>query len=416
MLKSDGAGRMLFQLTGTPTSALPWNTPWRVAMVADSLAPLVESTLINNLNPPAAIADTSWIKPGMTSFPWGCEPLTSNGSLERMKQYIDLAAAEKWLWLEFDTSLALFPDPGQWGKDPKLWMGSPYFRQVTDYAKSKGILVYGWDCIWNLNTPEKQKALLDWHVENGFAGIKIDFMNSDKQTMYRLREELAQACAKRKLLVSYHGDITPRGMARTWPNIATHEGVKGEEYYLQMVSGCKSPDPSPTYNVNLVFTRNIPGSMDYTPTSLEPSQRATTVAHEMALPVVFESGWQCLCISPEAAKKHPEVMAFLKGVPSAWDDTRLIAGHPGQFAVVARRQGNDWWIAGINAGTAREVTVKLDFLKAGNYPVTLYRDAGTDPDPMKTRVMAEPIELDTAKPLVIPVPANGGFGFKVIDK
>ena len=87
-----------------------------------------------------------------------------------------------------------------------------------------------------------------------------------------------------------------------------------------------------------------------------------------------------------------------------------------EFAAVARRQGNDWWVAGINAGTAREITVKLDFLKAGNYSVTLYRDTGTDPDPMKTRVMAEPIELDTAKPLVIPVPANGGFGFKVIDK
>ena len=419
-VRDGAAGLLRYSCDGKSTATLPWSMPWRVTMLGNTLKPLVESTMINSLNPPSKIADTSWIKPGATIFPWGCEPLTSNGSLERMKQYIDLAAAEKWPWLEFETSLALFPDPGAWGKDPKLWMGSPYFRQVTDYAKSKNILVYGWDCIWNLNTPEKQKALLDWHVENGFAGIKIDFMNSDQQTMYRLREELAQACAERKLLVSYHGDITPRGMARTWPNIATHEGVKGEEFYLAMVGG-GAQGPTPKYNVNLVFTRNIPGSMDYTPVSLDPAAlgpaaRKTTTAHEMALPVVFESGWMCLSVTPEAAKKHPEAMAFLKCVPTVWDDTRFLAGAPDEFAVVARRQGNDWWIAGINAGTAREVTVKLDFLKAGNYPVTLYRDAGTDPDPMKTRVMAEPIELDAAKPLVIPVPANGGFGFKVIGK
>ena len=162
-------------------------------------------------------------------------------------------------------------------------------------------------------------------------------MKGDSQSENALREQLAKACAERKLLLSYHGDITPRGMQRTWPNIVTQEGVKGEEYYLQMISSCKSPEPSPLYNVNLAFTRNIPGSMDYTPISLEPSQRTTTTAHEMALPVVFESGWQCINLSPEAAKKHPQVMAFLKHVPAAWDDTRLVTGHPDEFVVIAQK-------------------------------------------------------------------------------
>ena len=146
----------------------------------------------------------------------------------------------------------------------------------------------------------------------------------------------------------------------------------GQEYYLF------SNGPTPASNVNLIFTRNIAGSMDACPsgfalTGTPYSPRTTTNAHEMALAVLFESGWQCMSVSPESMKNNP-AKAFLKRLPSAWDDIHFVAGRPDEFAVLARRKGRDWWLAGINAGTPREVRVPLDFLKPGSYRVKLFRD------------------------------------------
>ena len=352
------AGLLGLQLADPPTAALPWTTPWRVLFVVDDLRQLVESTLINNLNPPSAIDDTSWIKPGTAIFPWltgtegGGGPChrNNNGSLERMKEFVDLAASMGWSWIEFDNALAL---DTPFGGPPEKWMNCPWFPQLTAYAAGKGIAVYGWDHMCNLDTPAKRQTQLDWYVAKGFKGIKVDFLDSDVQARYRLREDLARDCATRHLLISYHGDITPRGMQRTWPNIATHEGVLGEEFY----HGFGPFAPSPAYNVNLVFTRNVAGSMDYTPTTFDnPGKnrsRSTTSAHEIALPVVFESGWQSIGFNPESIKLHPQACAFLKNLPSTWDDVRFIAGQPNEFAVVARRKGGDWWVGGIDAATAR---------------------------------------------------------------
>ncbi|MCX6865781.1 MAG: glycoside hydrolase family 97 catalytic domain-containing protein [Verrucomicrobia bacterium] len=165
--------------------------------------------------------------------------------------------------LEFDNALALATP---YGGPPEKWMDTPWFPQLTAYAAGKKIAVYGWDHMCNLDTPEKRRTQLDWYVAKGFKGIKVDFLDSDVQARYRLREDLARDCAARHLLISYHGDITPRGMQRTWPNIATHEGVLAEEFYL----GFGPFAPSPAYNVNLVFTRNVAGSMDYTRIAADP--------------------------------------------------------------------------------------------------------------------------------------------------
>ena len=417
-------GLLGIALANPPTSALPWTTPWRVMMVAEDLRQVVESTLVNDLSPPSAIADTAWIQPGAGIFPWltgpsdGAGPCrrNNNGSLERMKEFVDQASAMGWKWIEFDNALALGT---AWGGPPEKWMDCPWFPQLTAYAATKNIAVYGWDHWHNLDTPEKRKTQFDWYVAKGFKGIKVDFFDSDEQVRYRLREDLARDCAAHRLLISYHGDITPRGMQRTWPNIATHEGVLGEEYYL----GFSDDAPSPAYNVNLVFTRNVPGSMDYTPASFDNpgknGSRTTTNAHQMALPVVFESGWQAMGFNPESVKPLAPACAFLKDLPTAWDDIRLVAGQPNDFAVVARRKADDWWIAGINAGTARELRLDLGFLTKGAYQCTLYHDApppaGAGPlAPLDTRIAADALTVDPAQPLVIALPANGGFGLRIV--
>ncbi len=367
----EALGEILtFQLAEEPTSTLPWLTPWRVVIIGKGLSTLVESTLILNLNPPSEIADTSWIKPGVDVIPWMTGPKTNNMSLARMKQFVDLASEMGWTWVEFDNALVLGNDQGDL---PEKWMAIPWIPELLDYARSKMISVYGWDSWRNLDTPEKRKKILDYLVRLGFKGIKVDYLNSDSQMMFQFRDILALECARRKLMVSFHGETVPRGQQRRWPHIATLEGVKGEEYYLF------GKGPTPAHNVNLVFTRNIVGSMDQCPSGFELkgtpfSRRITSNAHEMALAVLFESGWQSMSVSPESMKDNP-AKGFLMNMPSAWDNIHFVAGYPGDFAVLARRHGEDWWLAGINAGTPREVVIPLDFLKSGIYKTRLYRDA-----------------------------------------
>ncbi len=367
----EAKGEILaFHLPEQPSSTLPWLTPWRVAIIGKGLATLVESTLVANLNSSSEIADTSWIKPGVDVIPWMTGPSSNNMSFERMKQFVDLASEMGWTWIEFDNALAL---GNQGGDTPDKWMTLPWIPELVSYASKKGINVYGWDHWRNLDTPEKREKILGYFVKHGFKGIKVDFLDSDSQERFEFRETIARECAERKLMLSYHGETMPRGQQRRWPHIATLEGVKGEEYYLFEYG------PTPGYNVNLVFTRNIVGSMDQCPSGFELtgtpfSRRTTSNSHEMALAVMFESGWQSMSVSPESMKDNP-AKGFLKGLPSAWDDIHFVDGYPGEFAVLARRKGQDWWLVGINAGKPREVTVPLDFLKPATYKAKLYHDA-----------------------------------------
>ncbi|MHB8969787.1 MAG: glycoside hydrolase family 97 protein [Pirellulaceae bacterium] len=422
----DPSGELLtFQLPEQPSSTLPWLTPWRVAIIGKKLGTLVESTLVLNLNPPSEIADTSWIIPGVDVIPWMTGPNTNNTSLERMKQFVDLASDMGWTWIEFDNALAL----GNQGADaPEKWMAIVWIPELVRYARSKGVNVYGWDHWQNLDTPEKRKKILGYFVQHGFKGIKVDFLDSDSQERFKFRETIARACAEHKLMLSYHGETMPRGQQRRWPHIATLEGVKGEEYYLF------ERGPTPAYNVNLVFTRNIVGSMDNCPSGFELvgtplSRRTTTNAHEMALAVLFESGWQSMSVSPESMLDNP-ARGFLQGLPSAWDDIHFVDGFPEEFAVLARRRGQDWWLVGINAGTPRDVTIPLDFLKPGTYHTKLYHDApekqlvGREIDlpesdvgelPLeaaRTRIAVDDASIDSASSFKVSLPANGGFGVK----
>jgi len=215
-------------------------------------------------------------------------------------------------------------------------------------------------------------------------------------------------------MLSFHGVTIPRGQQRRWPHIATFEAVLGEEHYTSI----KCEPPTPTHNVSLVFTRNVIGSMDYhgTTFSMKPVNcvRQTTDAHEMALAAVFESGWQCISVSPEGMKGHP-AKGFLKKIPTAWDDTRFIAGRPDEYAVLARRTGDKWYVAGINADSARTVKVPMTFLSDGKYKATIYRDGKAGATPTNTEIIIETITVDRTGTCEVQMPVGGGFGI-VLEK
>ena len=214
---------------------------------------------------------------------------------------------------------------------------------LTAYARRRHVGVLLWSR-WDALRPAAQRdALLSRWRSWGVAGVKLDFMHSDSRQRMGWYRGVARAAAERRLLVNFHGSTVPRGMSRTWPNVLTMEGVIGAETY-------KGEAPvTPVHNATLPFTRNAIGPMDYTPVTFSAQRRQTSAAHELALSVVFESGLQHFADSPEGYAAVPQGLRWLRGVPVAWDETRLLSGYPGARATIARRRGRRWYV-GIDRG------------------------------------------------------------------
>jgi alpha-glucosidase len=342
-------------------------TPWRVMIISENLGDIVESNLVENLSIPSKISDHSWIEPGVAVFPWWGNS-TANDEPDILKDYIDLAAEMNWEYLEFD--IGLIGNNG--GYAAAYWKEIDYIPEVIDYATSKDIKVYGWDERRYLNTREKRDDIFTKYREWGVAGIKMDFVNSDKQEAMKWYDEAISHAAEYELLVSIHGAITPRGLRRTFPNIMTYEGVRGAEHYKWV-----QDDPTPEHNCTLPFTRNIGGPMDYTPTSFSTPRRTTTYAHELALPFVFESGWICMADTPEEFLNCP-AKYLLQNLHAAWDDIHFIDGYPGEYCCLARRKGDEWFVAAINSDTGRQIEIDFNFLSGESYQAKLYSDDGED--------------------------------------
>jgi len=381
-----------------------WESPWRTFILGDQLGTLVESTLVENLNPPSQIADMSWIQPGVAVFPWWGNYL-ANTYIDTLKQYVDLAATMHWKWIEFDVSLVGSPS-----HTSKQWETTAWLPEFTAYARSKGINVYGWDEIKVLNTQAGRDHVYGRYQELGIKGIKIDFINSDQDYAMRFRDTALRDAAKDKLMVSFHGETMPRGQRRKWPNLMTLEGVRGAEYYTFK----DAQPPSPRHNCTLPFTRNVVGPMDYTPVTftIRPENpRVTTYAHELALPIIFESGWTCMADRPAAYLQSP-AKDFLQHIETTWDETRFIDGYPGRFICLARRKGKNWYLAAINAGKERTLTIPLDFIADGTYPIKLYGDKKGE---ALTSVDIRDVKIKKGETLNVSLAENGGFATIIAD-
>lgn len=373
------------------SSTLPWATPWRV-IITGTLAQVVPSTLVETLSPPAPKGDTSWVRPGRVAWSWWSQ---GTGDPALQKHYVDFAQSLGW---EYNLVDAGWPD---WNdKDP-----APAVIDLVNYGRERGVGILLWAHSNTLDTAEKRLSSLPLWKSWGIAGVKIDFFDSDSQKTMQQRDALLQMTWDNKLLVNFHGDQSPRGQDRTWPNFLTREGVRGAEYYKF------GPAPTPAYNCTLPFTRNAVGPMDYTPVTFSTPNRKTTAAHELALSVVFQSGWQHFADSPESYAKYPLAEQFLRQVPAAWDETRLLAGTPAQFACLARRKNDAWFVGLINADTSRTVSLPLAFLSKGTYHLDLYTD-GKEPDTLAWTQQT----VTSHDTLTLTVPADGGFSARLVSQ
>jgi hypothetical protein len=259
--------------------------------------------------------------------------------------------------------------------------------------------------------PAKREAEFAKIAGWGVKGVKVDFLQSDKQGLLQLYLDILRDAAKHHLFVDFHGCTLPRGWARTFPNLLTSEAVRGAEQYWDPNFAAHAASLHTIYT----FTRNVVGSMDYTPVVFStPAGRhphQTTYAHELATAVAFESGLQHFADGVPAYRQLPDdVQAFLKRVPVAWDETHYLAGEPGDLSVLARRHGDDWFIAGLNGrAEPRQVAVLLKFLPPGDYRGQLIGD-GADPLNFAVRALT-PSAGDTVD---VPVLGRGGFVISLV--
>lgn len=360
-----------------PSSSLPWKSPWRVAVIGQ-LSNLVESTLINDVSDPSKIKDESWIIPGSSSWVYWAN---NHGTMDfkKVNQYTDLAVSMGWKYTLFDWEWDVMSNGGN-------------VEDAARYANSKGIKPLLW---YNSGGPhndvtatprdrmltrESRAKEFAWLNKVGIYGVKIDFFLSDKQDIIKYYIDILEDAAKYKLMVNFHGSTVPRGWSRTYPNLMSMEAVYGAEQYN---NGPDMTTLAPKLNTTLPYTRNIIGSMDYTPVTFTNSQHqhSTSYAHELALSVVFESAFQHMADRPEGYLGLTRVVKdFLKNVPAGWDDTKFVDGYPGQLAVLARRSGRNWYLGGINGESkSKKQQVKLSFLEKGKmYKATIIQDGDYD--------------------------------------
>ncbi len=370
----------------------PVRSSWRALMIADQPGKLVESNMVVNLNPPSAIGDASWIKPGKVAWciGWwngiqakGVAKLGTNN--ETAKYYIDFAARNKFEYLLIDGPWSAHaPTPaGQIGygtgaSREVLTKTAPEIDMpmLVEYGKSRDVRI--WVITRFRDTSDQIDEAFSQFEKWGLAGVKIDFIDRTDQWVMNWYRTAAKKAAEHHLMVDFHGAVKPDGSARTFPNVLTREGVMGEEYNRW------SARVTPRHNVTLAFTRMLAGPMDYTPGSLDNATKETfapraapmvmtTRTHQTALYVVFESELQMLGDFPDAYDGQKEI-EFLKAVPTSWDETRVLNGAPSKYITMARRRGNEWFVGSITDWDARELDAPLSFLGSGAYDAEVYSD------------------------------------------
>lgn len=381
-----------------------WHTPWRVLIVG-SLPEVVSSSLITDTSTPNKLDDTSWIEPGSVSWIYWAHNRGSK-DYKIVRQYIDMAAELKLPYVLIDWEWDRMGNGGTI-EDAVRYAHEKNVRPLLWYNSSTAWTGEEAGPLFRLNKKEDREKEFEWLKSLGVAGVKIDFFPEDTESIMGYYQDLLETAAKYGLLVNFHGAAIPRGWQRTYPNLMSVEAVYGAEWYNNKST---LTDKAAAHNCTLPFTRNVIGPMDYTPCTFSDSQHPhiTTHAHELALPVVFESSLQHWADRPESYLEQPqEVKQFMGELPTVWNDTHLAGGYPGDYVIMARRKDNAWYLGGLNGNdTTRSLPINWDFLPEGIHTLTLFEDSGDKDNPWKISTMRISSEELPSEIICLP---RGGF-------
>lgn len=363
--------------TVSPAFSLPGSTPWRTVTVGETLKPIVETTVPWDVVEPR-YTTTHDYKPGRGTWSW---ILWQDGSINYDDQvrYVDLAAAMGYEYVLIDN---------WWDNN----IGRDRMEQFIKYARSKGVEVFLWyssSGYWNdieqspvnrMDNSIARKQEMRWLQSLGVKGIKVDFFSGDKQETLRLYEEILSDADDHGLMVIFHGCTLPRGWERMYPNYVGSEAVLASENLVFSQHFCDNE----AFNATLhPFIRNAVGCMEFGGVFLNKrlnrsndggTIRRTTDIFQLATAVLFQNPIQNFALAPNNLTDAPQIcLDFMKQVPTTWDETRFIDGYPGRYIVLARRHGNTWYIAAVNA-TAEPLKLKLDLPVLAGQEVSLYSD------------------------------------------
>ena len=385
----------------------PFTSPWRVAVSGD-LGDIVETDMVENVSDPVE-GDYSWAQPGIAAWTWIVGHRVMQSNFEFIKSYVDFAAEMGWTyyimddgWQPYDE--AIFAATGKY-----VYSGYyDWFEELVEYANSKGVKLIAWMDVNNYRSDgingkgellvDKLDETLADFAAHGISGIKIDFFRYDDQDTIDVYDGVYQLCAKHKLVANIHGSNEPTGERRTYPNLINREGVKGDEY--------KTLD-STQMNI-LPFTRAVVGPTDMTP---RLTGSGNTTGQRVAMYILYECGMTSMASSIEEYRVHPSY-SLLKGLPAAWDDTKFIDGYPGDYTTIARRSGENWYVAAITNDEARTAVIPLDFLEEGKvYTAAIYRDGDSSEE-----MIVEQQNVTSADTLNVALAANGGCSVKIVEK
>ncbi len=398
---------MEFPYDETIDVSLPFTSPWRYAVVG-SLENIYENTTALKLSEKAdeeTYKYSEWVEPGVVSWTWLAEGATRAGQqdIEAVKRYIDMAAELGWKYFLWDDG---------WQTNPANNSISDDVAEVIEYAEEKGIGILVWVNEDYIDTDEEREARFKNWSELGIKGIKADFFDGESAAEIKEYHDIYEDLAKYRLLGIMHGCNKPTGEMRTYPHILSHESVRGDEWLFVSYANTTA------HITKALYIRGAVGPMDYTPILTLAKNNGqplggnnATVANQLALTALIDTGLPCLADN-DANYKNSPAWYFLNNLPAKWDETRFVSGGVGESAVVARRNGDTWYLLGITDSAAETVEFNLgDYLSGGEYTMEEFNDGDGRFD--LTRNITTVTENDT---VVLNMVEHGGFAVKLYPK
>ena len=366
-------------------------TPWKVILTGDSYGQLLEHRyLIDNLNPPCEVADADqWVRPGTIMR---CTTLTTEAALRN----IDFCAQHNIPYMLFDWKWYV-PCTSHDGDATKV-IPEIDMPRVVAYGRDHGVGIW---LYVNQHALQKQmRELFPLLHEWGIVGVKSGFVEYASHRWATWIHDLVRLAAENHLMVNIHDEFRPAGFSRTYPNLLTQEGIRGNEEF-----------PGATHNTVLPFTRMINGPADYTICYYDRRLK-TTHGHQLAASLIYYSPLVTLFWydKPEFAHGEPE-LAWFDQLKTTWDESRVLAGEPGEYIIQARRSGDEWYIGCMTNTEARTISIPTDYLPAGKYQVTIYNDDPTVHT--ATHVSVKTISVKTGRPITLQLQPNGGAALAI---
>ncbi len=399
--------------------------PWRIVVVAERDAELLDCDIVYRLAAPSRLADVSWIKPGKVAWEWwnhwGIKgvPFEAGVNTDTYKYYVDFAAKNGIEYVILDEGWAV-----KYANDLMQIVPEIDLKEIIRHAKSKGVEIILWA---GYNAIARDiEGVCRHYAEMGVKGFKVDFLDRDDQQMIDFMFELAKVAAEHKLMIDYHGCPKPMGLNRTYPNVINFEGVLGLENVKFAKTKRNNVDLA-EYDVTMPYLRMLAGPIDYTQGAMRNASKRNfrivneepmsmgTRSRQLAMYAIFYSPFSMLCDSPSLYEREQESVDFISAAPTVWDQTIALDGEMREYIAMARRSGKEWYVGVISSWKPRDLDLDLSFLGEGDFQAEIFRD-GANSHRIASDYVHETIDIPSSRKIKIHLAPAGGYAMRIYKK